>query len=220
MQMKTNKPDRQHGSQPLARPELVLCEHCDHACRRQALAKHERAYCNACGNLLYRGRQIDVQARLALSLAALMLYLLANLYPLLQIQFKGLHSETTMLQATLTLAHGPLMPIALPVALCMLVAPLVQILLLNWILLHILLQRTAPGFASLMRLYARLRPWSMLEVGVLGVIVAMVKLSSLVEVDISTGIWALGILALMLSLILDNDLEQLWTMHPPADTAA
>jgi paraquat-inducible protein A len=201
-------------SSPLARPDLVVCEHCDQVYRHQPLAAGEQARCLSCGSLLYRGGQINLQARLALSLSALVFYLLANVYPLLHIQFKGLQSEATMLQATLILAHGIMAPIAIPVALCMLLAPLLQILLLNWILLYAIRQRKAPGFARLMRLHSMLQPWNMLEVGVLGVLVSMIKLNSLVEVDIGAGVWALCVLVAMLSLILDNDLEQLWTRVP------
>jgi paraquat-inducible protein A len=191
-------------------PNLVICEHCDSVYTRHTPAPRASAYCSRCGAFLYRASRLDIDHRLALTVAAAIACAIANACPVLRIGMQGLHSEATLWQAAAALAHGPTAPIAVPAALALVVAPMLQIALLGWILVHARAERRAPGGRHALRLLATLRPWSMVEVGLLALLVAVAKLAGFVDVAPGPGIWATATLVALLPLIAPHDAAQLW----------
>jgi paraquat-inducible protein A len=197
-------------------PNLIICEHCDSVYARQALAPGEAAHCTQCGAVLYRANRPDVDSWLALTVAAAIAFAIANLCPVIRISLQGVHSEATLWQSAAALAQGPAAPIALPAALAIIGAPFLQIGLLAWILVHARIGRRAPGFARALRLLAVLRPWSMVEVGLLGILVAVIKLAGFVQVNPGAGIWATAALMVLLPLIASRDTHLLWDLSGDA----
>lgn len=193
-------------------PDLVVCEHCDRVYRRIALAPGEVARCEQCTAILYRANRLDVDRWLALTVAAAIVFVIANVCPVVRISMQGLHNETTLWQSTAALAYGPGAPIAVPTAISIIVAPLLQFTLLAWVLAFARTGRRAPGFAQAMRMLVALRPWSMIEVGLLGILVAVIKLSSFLQVAPGPGIWATAVLVLLITLIASRDIHWLWEL--------
>lgn len=200
-------------------PNLVVCEHCDCVYRRHALAPDEVARCERCEAVLYRASRLDVDRWLALTVAAAIVFAIANVCPVIRISMQGLHNEATLWQSAAALAHGPAAPIALPAALAIIVVPFLQIGLLAWILVHARIGRRAPGFARAMRMLVAIRPWSMVEVGLLGILVAVIKLSGFVQVAPGAGIWATAGLMVFLTLIANRDIAGLWEMTERAPSS-
>jgi paraquat-inducible protein A len=200
-------------------PHLLACEHCDSIYRRRSLASGEVARCDRCAAVLYRATPQDIGRSLALTLAAAIVFVMANVCPVLRIQLQGLHNEATLWQSAAALAHGTAALIAVPTAMSIILVPFMQIGLLGWVLTHAWFGRRAPGFARAMRLLHALRPWSMVEVGLLGILVAIVKLSSFVQVLPGPGIWAMGVLMLLITLIASRDIHWLWEAVPQPTSA-
>ena len=178
-------------------PDLVICEHCDAVFQRRMLAPREVASCTACASVLYRGHVLNVRARLALAVTAAIAFLIANLCPVISINLHGLESQTTMWQAVLALAQGEAAPISVPTAAVAVLVPFLQIVILIWVLWFARGGARAPGFAWAMKLLGVLRPWSMVEVCMLGILVAVIKLSSLVQVHPGAGVWATAALMVL-----------------------
>ena len=196
-------------------PDLVICEQCDSVYRRRTLARGEVTRCQTCDAVLYRATPLDLDGWLALTLTAAIVFLIANLCPVIRISLGGLHSEATLWQSALALTHGPSAPIAVPTALAIIIVPGLQIALLGWVLVHARAGRRAPGFENALRWLVLLRPWSMVEVAFLGILVAVVKLTSVVEVVPGPGIWATAALMLLVTLIANRDLHGLWELTDP-----
>ena len=190
-------------------PHLIVCEHCDRVFHRPDLVHGQRAYCTVCGQGLPCGAPFHCERGLALSLASVIVFLLAMFYPVIRIGFNGLHSDATLLQSALVLTHGICAPIAVPVT-CILFVPLVQSLMQCWLLLFAMQGKTAPGFVPVMRSSARLRPWSMAEVCLLAVLVAMIKLTGYLDVQPGIGLWSLAALTLLNGLFWAQDVKSLW----------
>jgi paraquat-inducible protein A len=193
-------------------PHLVVCEHCDSVYRRRALAAGEVARCQQCAALLYRASRLDVDRWLALTLAAAIVFVIANVYPVISISLRGLHNEATLWESAAALAHGAAAPIAVPAALSVIVVPFLQIALLGWVLLFARMGRRAPGFAQAMRMLVAIRPWSMVEVCLLGILVAIIKLSSFLQVVMGPGIWATAVLMVLITVIANRDIHWLWEL--------
>lgn len=191
-------------------PNLVICEHCDSVYHRLPLGDGEVARCERCSASLRCGNRLDIDRWLALTLTAAVMFVIANTCPVVRISLHGLRNEATLWQAVMALVHGAASPIALPVAMSIVVAPGLQIALLAWVLLHARKGRRAPGFAAAMNTLGFIRPWTMVEVGMLGILVAIIKLSSIVRVAPGPGIWAMACLMVLISLIGSSDIRWLW----------
>lgn len=191
-------------------PHLMICGECDAVYRRRSLAPGEVAHCTECHATLRNESNLNIDRWLALTVAAAIVYTIANTCPVIRVTLRGNSSETTLWQATVALAHSAAAPVAVPVALSVIAIPILQIALLGWILIHARFDHRAPGFAAAARLLSALRPWSMVEVALLGVLVAAIKLSGYLSVIPGTGAWAMAALMVLLIPITHRDTESLW----------
>lgn len=195
-------------------PALIICEHCDCVYHKVTLGKHQKSLCVRCGAVLQRYNGLTLQQRLALAVTAAVLWLFANFYPVMSISLKGLHNSATLWDSVRALSTGPITFIALVAAISIIIAPLFQLLLLLWVLTHALNARRAPGFALCMRWLETLRPWSMLEVCLLGAMVAVFKLAGMLDVLPGLGLLALAALSLLIIRIAGRDIRELWDSVP------
>ncbi|MDD2046670.1 paraquat-inducible protein A [Pseudomonas putida] len=193
---------------------LIICEHCDCVYHKVSLGKHQKALCQRCGAVLQRYNGMTLQQRLALSLTAGVLWLLANFYPVMSISLQGLSNSATLWDSVRALATGPITFIALVAAISIIIAPVFQLLLLIWVLGFALAGQRSPGFSLCMRWLETLRPWSMLEVCLLGAMVAVFKLAGLLDVLPGIGLIALAALSLLMIRIAGRDIRELWDALP------
>lgn len=100
--------------------------------------------------------------------------------------------------------------IALVMCVAVVLAPAVQTALLIWVLGFAQKSQRAPGFALCMRWLEALRPWSMLEVCLLGALVAVFKLAGVLAVVPGIGLLALAALSILMIKIAGRDVRQLW----------
>jgi paraquat-inducible protein A len=196
-------------------PDLVVCEHCDSVYRRRVLAPGETARCGRCLATLYDARP-DLDRWLALTLTAAVLFIIANVCPVIRVSLQGLRHEAALWESAAALARGPLIGLAIPFAFSIIVVPCLQIGLLAWVLSHARAGRRAPGFAPALRALVVLRPWSMIEVCLLGILVSVVKLSHFLQVLPGAGLWATAGLMLLIPLIASRDIHRLWELTEPA----
>lgn len=190
-------------------PTLIACRNCDALFRRPPLRNGDRAICPRCGTPLLRECP-RVDHLLALSLSAAVCFFVANTFPVIGISVGGRTQTTTLWGSALSLADHDTAPIAIVVALALVVVPAMQISLLCWILGFAHAGRRAPLQNMLLRIWSTLEPWSMVEVGVLGGLVAVVRLNGLLNVRIGIGMWAMAALALLLTVLTHWDSRSLW----------
>ena len=190
--------------------DLIICEHCDCVFEKAALARHQTLLCSRCGGVLQRFNGLAIDQRLALTITAAILWGLANFYPVMTISLQGQRSSATLWDSVLALSVGPITFIALVAAITVVIAPVFQLLALAWVLGFALARQRAPGFSLCMRCLESLRPWSMLEVCLLGALVAVFKLAGMLEVLPGVGLFALAVLSLLLIPIAGRDVRELW----------
>jgi paraquat-inducible protein A len=190
--------------------QWIICEHCDSLYAAFPLKKGESTYCVRCRAVLDRGRRMSIEQLLALSIAAGIMFIFANVFPVISISLQGLHNEVTLWGSVQALAQGRITLIALVAGLAIIFAPAMQIALLFWVLVHAQRGEVAPGFKSCMRALEHLRPWSMLEVCLLGILVAIIKLAGMLDVHPGAGLWAMAMLMVLIVLIAGKDIRRLW----------
>ncbi len=190
-------------------PTLTACTNCDTLSTRLRLESGQRARCANCGSLLLRAAP-SVPHLLALTLSAVVCFILANVFPVLGITLGGRTIEATLWDSAASLADHATAPIAIVVALALVVVPAMQIAVLCWILCFAQVGRRAPLINPLMRLWSILEPWSMVEVGVLGALVTVVRLHGLLHIEVGVGLWAMAALAVLLTALTHWDSRSLW----------
>lgn len=197
-------------SAELGQQQLIICEHCDSVYQRAAPAPRQTAHCRRCGGLLQRGSRLNTDQLLALTIAAAILFVFANTFPIMGLSMQGLSNDATLWATVEALAQGRITLIALVTGLSIILAPALQIILLAWVLVYARNGRIAPGFRLCMRTLEHLRPWSMLEVCLLGILVAIIKLAGMLEVHPGIGLWAMSMLTVLIILIGGRDVRELW----------
>ncbi|WP_434610743.1 paraquat-inducible protein A [Pseudomonas sp. D2-30] len=189
---------------------LIICEHCDAVYEPVELAPHQKAACVQCHAVIQRYNGLTIEQRLALTITAAVVWVFANVYPVMSIRLQGLSNSATLWDSVVALSQGPITFIALVAAVAIIIAPAFQLALLLWVLGYAYSKRRAPAFSLCMRSLETLRPWSMLEVCLLGALVAVIKLAGLLDVLPGIGLFALAALSLLMIRIAGRDVRDLW----------
>ncbi|WP_448098543.1 paraquat-inducible protein A [Luteibacter yeojuensis] len=190
--------------------ELIVCEHCDSVYRRRPLARGEVADCSVCGAVLERHQWLGVEAQFALIVAAFIVFVIANVSPIVTLGLSGMTAATTLWGAVIAMWNDGAQVVAFLSAMTLFFFPLSQIMIFGWVLWFARDGRRAPGFAQAMSALVRVKPWSMIEVFMLGTLVAVVKAHTYFDVVPGPGIWAFGFLTLLVTLFSSHDPRQLW----------
>lgn len=194
----------------LARHDLIACEHCARVHRRVVLGGNELARCSRCGALLARGHRLSLQGLVALSLAALLALLVAHGQPLVSLGLQGMHAELTLPEAFVrTWQEGEHLVAVLAWATAALF-PLTLILLRLYVQASLLAGFVPAHFAAAMRALRLVSRWSMVEVLLLGALVAVVRISGMASVVPGPGLFALGLLVILLAAVEAAGLHRLW----------
>lgn len=193
---------------------LIVCHDCDLPQRRVDVPPGGRARCARCGAVLYRSRPGGLQVQMALNLTAILVFLTANLFPIVTLKAQGAHSATTLSGTAIALWQQGMEPVALLVLFTAILVPALELASLACLLWPLALGRAPAGFSRLLVLLHRVHPWSMAEVFLMGVLVALVKLAHLAEVSPGVGLWSFGALIVLLALNAGSfDSQALWRAH-------
>ena len=201
-------------SEPLSVPvphgTYILCEECDAAYPARAVARDDLLRCRRCGAVLARGHGLPLDGQLALTLGALAVFLIGSLSPIVTLELKGIRSVATLLEATqLTWESGAHLVALLSLATAF-VFPLLVIVLRLWVLGPLMLHQPVPALAPVMRLLRWVLRWSMVEVFMLGVLIAVVRSAGVTHVVLGPGIFAYLALTVLLTAIQAAGLQGLW----------
>jgi len=174
--------------------ELILCHDCDLLNRVAEVPSGGSARCPRCGGLLDRRVPNSIDRTLALVLAGLVLFLVANAFPFLAMKMQGQVTHTTLASGVRALyAHDERFVGSL-VLFTTIVAPLLQLLLLLSILSPLKFGQRVPGMIPMFRLLKRIESWSMMEVFLIGILVSLVKLADMAQIVPGIAIWSFALL--------------------------
>lgn len=177
-------------SQSAELESLIACHDCDLLLRAYEPAVGESACCPRCGALLDRGKRDPLDRTLALTVAALLCFVLANLYPFMSFSIEGRVQDNRLISGVIDLARDGLHPLAALIFAASIGVPLLKILGMLSVLLPLKLGRRPRSLAKRYRALEALKPWGMLEVYMLGVLVAISKLSGMATIVVGTAFYA------------------------------
>ena len=185
--MSDSPPEPSLSSLPLE--QLIACHECDLLMRKPVLQDGESAECPRCGYELFSHRHRVVRRSLALVLTALLLYVPANFLPIMQLNLLGQTSQDTVWSGVVGLYESGMQGIAVVVFLCSMAVPLLKLLCQLLVLLSIRMDFARSYGLLLYRIYHHMREWGMLEVYLMGILVAMVKLMDLADLSLGLGLF-------------------------------
>jgi paraquat-inducible protein A len=199
-------------NEPIADPFLVACPHCDLLQRLPDLAPSASARCPRCDRELWRRREDSLDRTLALTIAAAMLLVVANAVPMLGLTAVGRESFTTVFGGAVQLWNDGRELVAGLVLFTAVIAPALQVGFMLAIVLGARRGRPPRWVGTLLRLHPTTSTWSMIEVMMLGVLVALIKIADYAKVIPGLALFVLGALIFLLAAIQATfDPREVWS---------
>lgn len=193
----------------MAKP-IIACPNCDTLHERQILNQRATAHCSCCGQILYRRGTFTLNQWVALSWTSLIVFFIAQYFPIIHLSIKGLEVHLTYWQALRLSWDREFYLVSIMTGVMGFWFPLVQISLTLWIMQNISKRHLSPDLVFSLRLLNLIAPWSMVSVLVLGIIVALVKIIGIANYNFDYGFPAFIILALILAGLSGWDSKALW----------
>lgn len=184
----------------------LACPECDLLLSKNIPVVGEKAHCPRCDYLLHNPSANSVMRTFSLSLTGLFLLFPANLLPIVGIKVLGNSHDGTLISGVLTLFNQGMWGVSVLVFLSSVLFPFLNIVLALLISGHLLFNRSNKFLSFWLKTLQHLEEWAMLEVYLLGIIVACVKLASMAELKFGLGLSAF-VLLLLVSVTLTSNLD-------------
>jgi paraquat-inducible protein A len=190
---------------------MIACHECDLLQREVPLPLGGVVRCGRCGAELYRSHPDSFERTLTLMLAASVLFAIANAFPIIGLKLEGQVIQTTLFHTVQVLYNEDMTPVAALVFVTTMLMPALELFAMAYLLLPLKLGRVPQGFALVFRMLQAVRPWGMVEVLMLGVLVSLVKLAHLAVVVPGIALWSFGVLMILFAAIAAVfDPRELW----------
>jgi paraquat-inducible protein A len=203
---------------PVGDTSLIACLHCDLLQRIPDLAPGASARCPRCNKELWRHRVDSANRTLALTLAAVVLYAIANSVPMLGLTIVGRDASTTVIGGAQHLWNNDQKIVGVLVLFTAVIAPALQIGLMLAIVIGAMRPHPPKWVATLLRYHPTTKIWSMIEVMMVGVLVALVKIADYATVIPGMALFVLWVLVFVLAGISASfDSREVWERIQWAD---
>ncbi|MEP7296349.1 MAG: paraquat-inducible protein A [Burkholderiales bacterium] len=181
--------------------DTIACPDCELQQVIPPLPPGGKANCPRCKMTIARNPIDPIDRPLALAMAAAVVFLIANLTPLMGLSVAGRASSTTIIGGALETWRQGSQATAVVVGFCAVVAP-GSFIAFMLVVLSAARRPPAPRWIGrLLRMASFVEPWSMSEVMLLGILVALIKIAQLATVTPGTGLFAVGLLVVLLAAI-------------------
>jgi paraquat-inducible protein A len=198
-----------------SRSERIACPDCGLQQWLPVIAAGEIAQCEQCGKVLSRRRRGGIDAPLALAFTTLLLFIPANLAPLMSVTEHGAHRQNWLSTGVTILWGGGFEVLAILVATFTIIIPFVYLTLLVIVLASIRFGGP-PRLGRLFRWTEHLRPWMMVEVYLVGSCIAYSRLQKIAFVNVDLGGWCFMAAAFALLLFAAKlDERRVWDALAP-----
>ena len=191
--------------------ETIACPDCDLLQRLPELPPGGKGRCPRCGWTVGSRSANPIDLPLALTITALILLIVANTAPLMSLSAVGRYASTTIIGGAYEMwVQGQEVTAAI-VAFCAVIAPAGYILFMLAVLLAVRRPPAPEWVGEMLRGAEVMRPWSMHEVMMLGILVALIKIAELATVEAGVGMYAVGALVMLFPAIMVTfDEDEIW----------
>lgn len=191
---------------------------CCHVCTQ--LAPNARRRCPRCGAVLHLRKPDSLQRTIALVATASLLYIPANLLPIMTTDQLGRATESTIIGGVVLLIHHGSYPIAAVIFIASVLIPISKLFALSWLCWSVA-RRHPASHRERTRLYRATElvgKWSMTDVFVVAVLVALIQLGGLLRITAGTAAIAFGGVVIVTMLAAESfDPRLIWDQYGDAD---
>ncbi len=175
------------------------------------LAVGETSSCPRCGHVLSRHLPQQERRPLAYGFAALIMFALSNVFTFMSFSSHGVGQEMTFLQCITTLVEQGYLFLGAVLSLTLIGLPLVYVGSIMLVLWRLDKEMHSRALRSLGRLLCRIRPWLMVDVFLIGVLISLVKLMGMADIKMGLSFWAfVGYTVLLIKMMASLDRMWLW----------
>ena len=178
---------------------LIACHECDLLHKIQPLPDGGAARCVRCDALLYYQKKDSLDRTLSLTIAGLVLFIVANTFPFLAMKSGSIVRETTLITGVKGLYAQGMQSLALLVFLTSILVPFIHIAGMLYVLVPLKFNRVPRNLALVYRFLRSLQPWGMMEVFMLGILVSYVKLGKMAKIVPGLAIYSFVVLIFVLA---------------------
>lgn len=185
------------------------------------LSPRQESRCPRCAGALHPRRPESLQRTLALLLASIILYLPANLLPFMRVVSLGREQEDTILSGVVYFLENGSWPLALVIFVASILVPILKMAILGFLLWGVH-RRSTWNPALRTRLYRFIElvgRWSMVDIFVVTLMVALVELGQVATIEPGSGALAFGLVVVATMLAAHSfDPRLIWDAQPlPAE---
>jgi len=192
-------------------PRLRECHDCGQFQVVPALPPAIRAHCLRCDAVLRHTHRDPLRTPLALNCAALLLFVIGAGSTLMQVSSAGQIHIADLFSGPISLEQDGMWELAAVVLFTTAAAPLAKLTCMLYVLIGLRLAHPPRHIRTVFAWVEHLRPWSMVEVYLLGVFVAYVKLGALVQIEVGVGLYAMaGLILAMIAADVMLDPQFIW----------
>jgi paraquat-inducible protein A len=155
---------------------LVGCHGCCH------VSTKDEKNCNNCGARLHSRKDHSIQKTLALLLTGIIFYIPANLLPMLATRLLGSDSSSTIIGGAIALWKHGSYPIAAIIFIASVLIPLAKFCSMFWLCFSIRQSHQPLMRTKIYRINEFIGRWSMIDVFVVAVLVAMLQMGNLITI--------------------------------------
>lgn len=198
--------------------ETIACPDCDLLQNIPELSPGDKARCPRCACTVATRMSEPIDLPLALTITAAIVFVVTNTSSLMSLSAVGRFASTTIIGGARDMWLEGEKITAVIVAFCAVIAPAGYLLFMLTVLLAVR-RPPAPSWAGEMLRGAEfMRNWSMNEVMMLGILVALIKIAELAQVDAGVGIYGVGALVILFPAIMATfDPDEIWQRIKWAD---
>jgi paraquat-inducible protein A len=171
------------------KPQLISCRHCHLLCQVAPTREQAVLMCPRCGGRLHRRKPNSLGRTWALLISAVILYIPANVFPVMSVTHLNDVQSDTILSGVLYLAATGMWPLALLVFFASVVVPLAKLAILALLLISVQRRsRWRPRDRTrLYRVTEAIGRWSMVDIYVVTILVSLVHLGALASIEARAG---------------------------------
>ncbi|MDP5143919.1 PqiA/YebS family transporter subunit [Rheinheimera baltica] len=195
--------------------ELAMCPHCDLVQHLPALKPGEEADCARCGHHLDACHPESVMRPMLFAASALFMLLLANLFPFVSMFAAGNSNEMNFFDTSSVLFAEHHQSLAILIWLLIQAVPAACMFAIIYLKLGMLYSLPARTWVA--RVLYMLKPWSMVDIFLMGLIISFVKLVADSEISLGNSFWAFCLFCLLhLRAFQVIDRRELWSKIAPS----